>query len=229
MSLCLLATVTETTILSFICLAALISNLSLYIIVYKNKDLQTITNLYILNLAAADIMVSVVSIPFTVVTVITGHWLFSERHSLCGTRLLHDFVLHFVCDVSWYDRHPPIFLHRQVEHLHKDLLEEEKLVLRCCSVASLDIFGFPSAFQFRLSRIPLHSWKIILLRSLAFKCVLHVFHDHSLLFWASFRDRFLVSQHFDVYKEFRFQGITSHYHRNSPIMLTEPVSTRIQQ
>ena len=72
------AAVTETIILSFICLAALIGNLSLYIIVYKNKDLQTITNLYILNLAAADIMVSVISIPFTAVTVITGHWLFRD-------------------------------------------------------------------------------------------------------------------------------------------------------
>jgi len=57
---------------------ALIGNLSLYIIVYKNKDLQTITNLYILNLVAADIMVSVLSIPFTVVTVITGRWLFGD-------------------------------------------------------------------------------------------------------------------------------------------------------
>jgi len=57
---------------------ALIGNLSLYIIVYKNKDLQTIANLYILNLAAADIMVSVLSIPFTVVTVITGRWLFGD-------------------------------------------------------------------------------------------------------------------------------------------------------
>ena len=78
MSFGLLATVSETTILCVICLAALIGNVSLYIIVYKNKDLRTITNLYILNLAAADLMVSVVSIPFTVVTVITGRWLFGD-------------------------------------------------------------------------------------------------------------------------------------------------------
>ena len=78
MSLSLLATISETTILCFICLAVLIGNFSLYIIVYKNKDLQTIINLYILNLAAADILVSVLSIPFTVVTVIAGRWLFSD-------------------------------------------------------------------------------------------------------------------------------------------------------
>ena len=78
MSLSLLIAFTESTILSLICLAALMGNLSLYIIVYKNKDLQTITNLYILNLAAADFMVSVLSIPFTVVTVIAGRWLFGD-------------------------------------------------------------------------------------------------------------------------------------------------------
>jgi len=78
MSLSLLVTILEVIILCLICLTALFGNLSLYIIVYKNKDLQTVTNLYILNLAAADIMVSVLSIPFTVVTVITGHWLFGD-------------------------------------------------------------------------------------------------------------------------------------------------------
>ena len=78
MSLGLLATVSETTALCFIALAAIIGNVSLYIIVYKNKDLRTVTNLYILNLAAADIMVSVLSIPFTVVTIITERWVFGD-------------------------------------------------------------------------------------------------------------------------------------------------------
>lgn len=78
MSSSLLATVSETAVLCFICLAALIGNVSLYIIVYNNKDLRTITNLYILNLAAADIMVSVLSIPVTVVTIITERWVFGD-------------------------------------------------------------------------------------------------------------------------------------------------------
>ncbi|KAJ7372676.1 hypothetical protein OS493_017949 [Desmophyllum pertusum] len=78
MSSSLLVTVSETSVLCFICLAALIGNVSLYIIVYKNKDLRTITNLYILNLAAADIMVSVLSIPVTVVTIITERWVFGD-------------------------------------------------------------------------------------------------------------------------------------------------------
>lgn len=71
-------TVLETTTLCFIGLTALIGNVSLYIIVYKDKDLRTVTNLFILNLAAADIMVSIFSIPFTVATIITQDWVFGE-------------------------------------------------------------------------------------------------------------------------------------------------------
>ena len=74
----LLTTVLETTAICFIGLTALIGNVSLYIIVYRNKDLQTVTNLYILNLAAADIMVSILSIPFTVVTIIAEDWVFGD-------------------------------------------------------------------------------------------------------------------------------------------------------
>ena len=73
-----LAIILETTTLCVIGSAAFIGNVSLFIIVYKDKDLQTVTNLYILNLAAADIMVSILSIPFTVVTIITEDWVFGD-------------------------------------------------------------------------------------------------------------------------------------------------------
>ena len=72
------ASVLETTVLCVIGLAAFIGNLSLFVIVYKDKDLQTVTNLYILNLAAADIMVSILSIPFTLVTIIEDRWVFGD-------------------------------------------------------------------------------------------------------------------------------------------------------
>lgn len=73
-----IASVLETTALCVIGLAAFIGNLSLFIIVYKDRDLQTVTNLYILNLAAADIMVSIISIPFTLVTIIEDRWVFGD-------------------------------------------------------------------------------------------------------------------------------------------------------
>jgi len=57
MTLSLLSLVSETPVLCLICFAAVIGNVSLFLIVYKNRNLRTITNMYILNLAAADIFV----------------------------------------------------------------------------------------------------------------------------------------------------------------------------
>ncbi|XP_022782050.1 melatonin receptor type 1B-B-like [Stylophora pistillata] len=68
----------ETIALCAISLAAFIGNFSLFIIVYKDKNLQTVTNLYILNLAVADILVSILSIPFTIVTIIEDRWAFGD-------------------------------------------------------------------------------------------------------------------------------------------------------
>ena len=74
----LLAIVSETTVLCLICLAAITGNGSLFVIVYRNRNLQTVTNLFILNLAAADILVSVLSMPITMVTIIKERWVFGN-------------------------------------------------------------------------------------------------------------------------------------------------------
>ena len=74
----LLATIFETTVLCFICFAALVGNVSLFIIVFKDRKLCTITNMYILNLAAADLLVSMVSMPVTMVTIIKQRWVFGD-------------------------------------------------------------------------------------------------------------------------------------------------------
>ena len=81
MELNLLVIVLETTVLCSICFAALIGNLSLFVIVYRNRNLQTVTNLFILNLAAADVLVSVLSMPITMVTIIKERWVFG--HTAC--------------------------------------------------------------------------------------------------------------------------------------------------
>ena len=69
-------TVFETTFLSCILTSALIGNVSLFLIVYKKRNLLTVTNMFILNLAAADILVSVLSMPTTLITIITQRWVF---------------------------------------------------------------------------------------------------------------------------------------------------------
>lgn len=74
----LLVRTTETTVLCLICLATFIGNASLFVIVYKNRNLRTITNMFILNLAAADILVSALSMPVTMVTIIKERWVFGD-------------------------------------------------------------------------------------------------------------------------------------------------------
>ena len=81
MTLSILVTISEVTTLCFICLAASIGNVSLFLIVYKNPNLRTITNMFILNLAAADILVSMLSMPVTIVTIVNGCWVFG--HTAC--------------------------------------------------------------------------------------------------------------------------------------------------
>ena len=96
MTLSILVTISEVTILCFICLAAFIGNVSLFLIVYKNPNVRTITNMFILNLAAADILVSVLSMPVTMVTVVNGCWVFG--HTACVV-LGYFTILSFIASV----------------------------------------------------------------------------------------------------------------------------------
>ncbi|XP_068717445.1 5-hydroxytryptamine receptor 1B-like [Montipora capricornis] len=81
MTLSLSVIIIETTVLFIIGAAALIGNASLFLVVYENKNLRTDTNIFILNLAAADILVSGVSVPVTAVTIIKQRWIFG--HATC--------------------------------------------------------------------------------------------------------------------------------------------------
>ena len=96
MTLSILVTISEVTILCFICLAAFIGNVSLFLIVYKNPNVRTITNMFILNLAAADILVSVLSMPVTMVTIVKEHWVFG--HTACVV-LGYFTILSFIASV----------------------------------------------------------------------------------------------------------------------------------
>ena len=71
-------------------------NVSLFLIVYKNPNLRTITNMFILNLAAADILVSVLSMPVTMVTIVNGCWVFG--HTACVV-LGYFTILSFIASV----------------------------------------------------------------------------------------------------------------------------------
>lgn len=64
----------ESSSLAVICLVALVGNISLYIIVLKNRRLRSVTNFFILNLSLADILVAAVSMPITIATTVLGDW-----------------------------------------------------------------------------------------------------------------------------------------------------------
>ena len=96
MTLSILVTISEVTILCFICLAASIGNMSLFFIVYKNPNLRSITNMFILNLATADILVSVLSMPVTIETIVKERWVFGHTVSLA---LGYFIILSFIASV----------------------------------------------------------------------------------------------------------------------------------
>lgn len=70
--------VTEAFILCVIIIAAVVGNISIWLIIIMTKPLRTTTNMFILGLSAADLLVSIANMPLTVVAVITGSWPLSE-------------------------------------------------------------------------------------------------------------------------------------------------------
>ena len=64
----------EGAILSLICIVAITGNTSLFIIIYRNRNLRTITNMFILGLSGADLFVSIANMPVTVSALFYGDW-----------------------------------------------------------------------------------------------------------------------------------------------------------
>lgn len=74
--------VIEAVLLALICVISFIGNLCLFIIVYTGRrDLRTISNTFLLNLALADLIVTVINMPITVVTILIDKQWFS--HNAC--------------------------------------------------------------------------------------------------------------------------------------------------
>ena len=68
------ALVIEAFILCAIIVIAVGGNVSIWIIILKNRVLRTITNMFILGLSAADLLVSIANMPLTVVSLLTHQW-----------------------------------------------------------------------------------------------------------------------------------------------------------
>lgn len=70
--------IAEATIMLFICLLAAFGNISLFIVVFNNPHLKTVSNYYVLSLAAADLMVVSITGPVTATSMLKQKWDFGE-------------------------------------------------------------------------------------------------------------------------------------------------------
>ena len=70
--------IVEASILVAICTASILGNTTLFFIFLRRKNLRTISNGFLLNLAFADLLVSVLNMPITVITIIKQQWIFGE-------------------------------------------------------------------------------------------------------------------------------------------------------
>ena len=69
----------EAFILVIICAVSTFGNITLFVILTRRKILRTIANGFLLNLAFADLLVSVLNMPITVVTIVEQRWIFGDR------------------------------------------------------------------------------------------------------------------------------------------------------
>ena len=72
-------TIVEASILVLICTASILGNISLFFVFTRRKTLRTISNGFLLNLAFADLLVSVLNMPITVVTIVEQRWIFGDN------------------------------------------------------------------------------------------------------------------------------------------------------
>jgi len=48
------------------------------LVVWRNKSLQTVTNIFIANLAASDVMMCLLAVPFTPISGLISDWIFGK-------------------------------------------------------------------------------------------------------------------------------------------------------
>ncbi|XP_077998855.1 alpha-1A adrenergic receptor-like [Glandiceps talaboti] len=75
--------IVEASILTTICLIAIFGNTLLWIVIIRSRHLRTTSNALVLCLSGADVLVSTVNMPVTIVTIINEDWVFSDTLCVC--------------------------------------------------------------------------------------------------------------------------------------------------
>lgn len=68
----------EATLLFIIICVAILGNLLILTAIYRFSNLRTITNVFVANLAIADLLLASLGMPFTMASSITYHWIFGD-------------------------------------------------------------------------------------------------------------------------------------------------------
>lgn len=75
-------------------IVSFVGNTLVILAVYRNRRLRTTTNLYIIALAGSDLTCSVIEMPLTSVTLITGQWIFGD--AVCQIEAFVDIFVTYV-------------------------------------------------------------------------------------------------------------------------------------
>lgn len=62
---------------------AIVGNLLVITVILQNRGMRTRTNMFICSLAISDFLCAIFDMPFSLVTVLTGRWVFFDYHFLC--------------------------------------------------------------------------------------------------------------------------------------------------
>jgi len=70
--------------LTVIMCGAVVGNSLVIVVVLRNRGMRTRTNLFLCNLAIADFLCAVLDMPFSLITVASGRWIFDD--TVCKVR-----------------------------------------------------------------------------------------------------------------------------------------------
>lgn len=95
---------------SIIIVVSLFGNLLVCNVVSRNKRLHTVTNLFIVNLAVSDILVTILNIPFNIIRLVLQEWIFGSVmcHVINFILMTSVYVSTFTLTVIALDRHQVI-------------------------------------------------------------------------------------------------------------------------
>lgn len=120
---------------ALVCIIGLMGNTLVIYVVLRFSNMQTVTNMYILNLAIAD-ECFLIGIPFLIATMNMGHWVFGG--AMCKAYLVSTSITQFTSSIFLFimsaDRYIAICLHIQSPRYRTPLVSRiVSIIAWCCS------------------------------------------------------------------------------------------------